>query len=183
MEFEWQQGSSCLQDSSQYSSRSQQSCSLDGPHSSPYFQVLQSLYQSIVTVPRAPITIGIIVSIMFHSFFYFSCKVQVLFFLFAFFQFYFVSPLGQQSPQFCKFSFLFFSSLLFFFFFFLLLIIIRSGRLAEIRWSICTLKSHRSLYVPSPGQMLGCAYTISSYNQILISCTIPWWSLCPPSRI
>ena len=34
-----------------------------------------------------------------------------------------------------------------FFFFFFLLIIIRSGLLAEIRWSVCMLKSHRSLCV------------------------------------
>ena len=41
---------------------------------------------------------------------------------------------GQQGSQFCKFSFL-------------LLIIIRSGLLAEIRWSIFMSKSHRSLCV------------------------------------
>ena len=46
LEFEWQQVSSSLQDSSQYSGRSQQCCSLDGLHSFSYFQVLQSLYQS-----------------------------------------------------------------------------------------------------------------------------------------
>ena len=42
---EWQQASSSLQDSSQYSGRSQQCCSLDGLNSSSNFQVLQSLYQ------------------------------------------------------------------------------------------------------------------------------------------
>ena len=41
---------------------------------------------------------------------------------------------GQQSRQFCKFSFF-------------LLIIIKSGLLAEIRWSMCMSKSHRSLCV------------------------------------
>ena len=46
LEFKWQQVSSSLQDSSQYSGRSQQCCSLDGLHSSSYFQILQSLYQS-----------------------------------------------------------------------------------------------------------------------------------------
>ena len=40
-----------------------------------------------------------------------------------------------------------FADFLFFFFFFLLLIIIRSGLLAEIRWSVCILKSYRSLCV------------------------------------
>ena len=43
LEFEWQQVSSSLQDSSQYSGRSQYCCSLDGLHSSSYFQLLHSL--------------------------------------------------------------------------------------------------------------------------------------------
>ena len=42
LEFEWQQVFSSLHDSSQYSGRSQQCCSLDVPHSSFYFHVLQS---------------------------------------------------------------------------------------------------------------------------------------------
>ena len=47
MESEWQQISSYFQDPSQYSGRSQRCCSLDGLHPSSYFQVLQSLYQSL----------------------------------------------------------------------------------------------------------------------------------------
>ena len=39
------------------------------------------------------------------------------------------------------------NSLFFFSFFFFLLIIIRSSLLAEIRWSVCVSKSHRSLWV------------------------------------
>ena len=35
----------------------------------------------------------------------------------------------------------------------------------------------------SPWQMKGCTYTICSYGQISISCTVPSWSLCPPSRV
>ena len=42
---------------------------------------------TLVTVQKAPITIGIIVTCMFHSFFQFSSKVEVLIFLFTFFQF------------------------------------------------------------------------------------------------
>ena len=42
----------------------------------------------LFTVPKAPITIGIIVTFMFHSFFQFSSKVKVLISLFIFFQFY-----------------------------------------------------------------------------------------------
>ena len=42
----------------------------------------------LVTVPKAPITIGIIATFMFHSFFQFPCKVEVLIVHFTFFQFY-----------------------------------------------------------------------------------------------
>ena len=35
----------------------------------------------------------------------------------------------------------------------------------------------------SPGEILGCAYTICSYGQIYISCTIPSGSPYPPSRL
>ena len=41
-----------------------------------------------VTVPKAPITISIIVTFMFHSFLQFPRKVEVLILLFTFFQFY-----------------------------------------------------------------------------------------------
>ena len=51
LEFEWQQVSLRLQDSSQYSSHS--------PFSNPF-----------VTIPNAPISIGEIVTCMFHSFFF-----------------------------------------------------------------------------------------------------------------
>ena len=46
----------------------------------------------LVTVPKAPITISIIVTFMFHNFFSLS------------FSFFYGQP-GQESPQFCKFSF------------------------------------------------------------------------------
>ena len=47
-----------------------------------------SFSNSFVTVPNAPITIGIIVTCVFHSFFQFPSKVEVLILLFTFFQFY-----------------------------------------------------------------------------------------------
>ena len=90
----------------------------------------------LVTVPNASIKIGIIVTFMFNSFFQFPCKVEVLFLLFTFLQFYSVVSWDNKVHN----------SLLFFFFFFLV-IIIRSGFLAGIRWSIYMLKSHRSLWV------------------------------------
>ena len=52
--------------------------------------------------------------------------------LFLFFQ---LLHCGQQSPQFCEFSFLF-------------LIIIQYGCLAEIRWSVSMTESHMSLCAP-----------------------------------
>ena len=78
----------------------------------------------LVTLPNAPITIGIIVTFMFHIFFQFPWKVEVLILLFTFFQFY--SVVSQDS----KVDNLVFSL---FFFFFFLLIIIMSGLLVEIR--------------------------------------------------
>ena len=46
-----------------------------------------SFNKPLVTVPKAPITIGIIVTFMFHSFFQFPSKFQVHILL-TFFQFY-----------------------------------------------------------------------------------------------
>ena len=83
-----------------------------------------------VTMPKAPITIGIIFTFMFHSFFNSLARSRYLsFFLFC-------GQPGQESRQFYKFSLFFF-----------LLIIIRSGLLPEIRWSVSMSKSHRSLCV------------------------------------
>ena len=75
---------------------------------------------------------------MFHSFFQLPSKVQVLVLLFAFFQFYSVVSQDSRVHN--------FTSSLFFLFLFLLLIIIRSGHLAEIWWSVCMSKFHRSLF-------------------------------------
>ena len=88
----------------------------------------------LVIVPKAPITIGIILTFMFHRFFFqFSSKVEVLISLVTFFQFYSVVSRDSKVDNFADFIFL--------------LIIIRSGLLAEIRWSVCISKSHRSLCV------------------------------------
>ena len=57
-----------------------------------------------VTVPRAPITIGIIVTFMFHSFFN-SLGGRVICPSFHILSISFCGQPGQQSPQFCKFSF------------------------------------------------------------------------------
>ena len=89
-EFEWQQASSILQDSSQYSGKSQQWCSFDSLHPSRYFQVLHSLYQYFRDCTKS--TNYNWYNRLFHVlqffFFQFPSKVKILIALFAFFQFY-----------------------------------------------------------------------------------------------
>ena len=60
----------------------------------------------LVTVPKVPITIGTIVTFMFHSFFNSLGKVEVLILLFTLFQF---SFMVNQDGKVNKFSFFFFS--------------------------------------------------------------------------
>ena len=74
-----------------------------------------------VTVPKAPITNGIILTFIFHSLIQLPSKFEVLILLFTFFQFYSGFSQGSKMHNYAS-SFL--------------LIIIRSGRLAEIRWSV-----------------------------------------------
>ena len=99
----------------------------------PTYKSYRPFNNPLVTVSKAPITIGIIVTFMFHSFFQFYSKVKVLISLFTFFQFYSVVSRGSKVNNFA--DFLFF------------LIIILSGLQADIRWSVCMSKSHRSLCV------------------------------------
>ena len=87
----------------------------------------------LVTVPNTPITIGIIVTCMFHSFFNSLARSRYLSFFSHSFSFILWSAGTAKSTIL---QFLFF-----------LLVIIRSGLLAEISWSICMSKSHRSLCV------------------------------------
>ena len=87
LEFEWQQVSSSLQDSSQYSGRSQQRCRMVSTR--PPTSKFSSPFNSpLVIVPNALITIGIIATFKFHRFFKFPSKVEVLNLLFTFFHFY-----------------------------------------------------------------------------------------------
>ena len=112
----------------------------------------------LVTVTKAPITIRIIVTFMFHSFFQFSSKVKVFIFLFTFFQFYSVVSRDSKVDYFANFLFL--------------LIIIRSGLLAEIRWSVCISTSL--------GQALGFAYNICSYGQFKFLAHFPVYHFAYP---
>ena len=87
----------------------------------------------LVTVPNAPITIGIIVTCMFHSFFNSLERSRYLSFFSHSFSFILWSAGTAKSTI---------LQVLFF-----ILIIIRSGLLAGIRWSVCMLKFHGSLCV------------------------------------
>ena len=87
----------------------------------------------LVTVPKAPITTGIIVIFMFHSFLNSRAKPRYLSFFSHSFSFI------LWSAEIAKLTIL---QILFF-----LLIIIRCSLLAEIRWSMCMSKYHRSLCV------------------------------------
>ena len=109
----------------------------------------------LVTVPKAPITIDIIVTFMFHSFFQFSSKVGVLISFFTFFQFYSSVCRDSRVDNFADFLF------------FLLLIIIRSGILAEIRWSVFMSKYHRSLCVLFSRRGAGlCIYHLLAWSNL-----------------
>ena len=109
----------------------------------------------LVTVPKAPIVIDIIVPFMFHSFFFNSlAKLRYLFFFFTLFQFYSVVSWGQQSRQFCKFS------LFFYWFLYVLVFWSRLGYPCVCKSPIGVYGSHFLR------QVLDCAYTIWSYGQI-----------------
>ena len=92
----------------------------------------------LITVPRAPITIGTTDTFMFHSFFNSLARSRYLPFFLHSFSFIMWSAGTAKSTI---------LQVLFFFFFFFLLIIVRSGLLAAIRWFVCMCKSHRSLCV------------------------------------
>ena len=90
---------------------------------------------------------------------YIPSKVKVLISLFTFFQFYSVVRKTAKSTILWDLYFL--------------LIIIGSGRLAEISDPFVSQNPRGACACHSPGHILGCAYTIYSYCQISISCTIP----------
>ena len=85
----------------------------------------------LVIVASAPITISVTVNLMFHSFFRFSSKVQILTSLFA----YFLLPFDHTEPRSQLFDRLF-----------IYFTIISSDGLAEIRWPASISKSKRILY-------------------------------------
>ena len=120
----------------------------------------------LVSVPKSLITIGIIVTFVFHSFFLFPCKVEVLIILFTFFQFY--SVVKSTILQ------------ILFFCCWLSLGLVFWPRLGDP----CICQSPIGVYMCHfQGQVLGCAYTICSYGRIWIVCTSPSGSPRPSSRV
>ena len=104
LEFEWEQVSSNLQESSQYSSRSQQCCCLDYRCSSSYFQVPQSLCQSFGECPKSTnynrynrhFPVPQFISIPYQGLETYPS--------FRFLSILLCGQLGQRSSQSCKFS-------------------------------------------------------------------------------
>ena len=113
---------------------------------------------TLVTVPKEPITIGIIVTFMFHCFFNCLARSRYLSFFSHVFRFILWS-VGTTKPTILQILFL-------------LLIIISSGLLAEIRWSVSISKSH--LFVWSNSNFL----RISQWITLLTQSHLVFSSFC-----
>ena len=122
------------------------------------------------TIPRAPISIGITVTFMFHSFFLFSLQGPRTYLSPHFLSILLSGQPGQQSPQIGN----FFSSSS------LSLGLVVWPRLgdpfvSQNPWAVCA--SH------SLGQIMGCEFTIYLCGQISILSAIPSGSSSSPSRV
>ena len=117
-----------------------------------------------MTVPTAPITIGITITFMSHIFFNSLARSWYLSLFSLSFNFTQWSA-GTTSPQFGKISF------------FCLVAWPRFGDPFVFQNLREDCASHFQ------GRILSFAYTICSYGQTSISCTIPCGSPCPPSRV
>ena len=106
----------------------------------------------LVIVPKAQITIGTIVTFMFHSFFNLLARSRYLSIFAHSFRFILLSAGTEKSTI---------LQILFFFF-----IIIRSGLLAWIRWSVCTLKYHSILCISFSRTSAGlCTYHLFVWSK------------------
>ena len=115
----------------------------------------------LLSVPKAPITIGIIVTFMFHSFFNSLVRSRYLSFFSHYFSFILWSAGTAKSTI---------LQILFFCLSFL-------GDPYMCQSPVGVYMCHFL------GQELGCEYTICWHGQISISCTFLSGSPCPPSRI
>ena len=118
----------------------------------------------LVIVPKAPITIGTIVTFMFLSFFNSLARSRYLSFFSLSFRFILWSAGTVNSTTLQIFFFLF--------------IFMRSSLLAGIRWSVCILKSYKVYASHFLGHVLCRVYTICLYGRTEISCTFPSGSQC-----
>ena len=115
-------------------------------------------------MPKAPITIGTIVTFMFHSFFNSLARSRYLSFFSHSFGFILWSA-GTSKSTILR--------IIFF-----LLIIIRSGLMTGIRWSVCMLKSYRSLYVSFSGKGAGlCIYHLLVWSNLNFLHIFQWITL------
>ena len=130
------------------------------------------LNNPLITVPKAPITFSIIVTFKFHRFFNSLARSRYLSFFSHYFSFILWSA-GTAKSTILQILFLLLLLLWF---------IIRSGVLAEIRWSVVCQSPIGVCVSHSPGQLLGCTYTICSYGRILISCTFSRDHLAHPVK-
>ena len=122
----------------------------------------------LVTVPNTPITIGIIVTCMFHSFFNSLARLRYLSFFSHSFSFILWSAGTAKSTI---------LQVLFF-----LLIIIRSCLLAKIWWSVCMSKFHRSLCVLFSRTSAGlCIYHLFIWSNLNFSHISQWITLLTQS--
>ena len=118
-----------------------------------------------VTILRAPITICITVTFMFHSFFNFLASSRYISFFLLSFSFTLWSAETPKSK---------FLQVLFCF----LLIITRSGRLAEIWWSVSISKSQWSLCVSFSRTVYGlCIYQLFGRSNLNLLYKIQWITL------
>ena len=114
-------------------------------------------------MPKAPVTIGIIFTFIFHSFFSSQARAKYLSFFSQSFSFILWSAGTAKSTI---------LQILFFFF-------IRSGLLVEIRWSMCMSKSHRSLCVSFSRTSTGlCIYHLFVWSNLNFL-TISQWITLP----
>ena len=114
---------------------------------------------------------------MFHSFFNSLARSRYLFLFSPSFSFILWSA-GTAKSTISQILFFFFIS--FFFFRWLLKSLVFWSSLSDL--FVC--QSPIGVYLcHSLGQMLDCAYTICSYGQISISCTIPSGSPCQPNHV
>ena len=122
--------------------------------SPPTFESSSSFNNPLVTVPKVPITIGIIITFMFHSFFNSLARSRYLSFFSHSFRFILWSAGTVKS-----------TILQILFFFLLLIIIMRSVLLVEIRWSVFMSKSGTATIL----QILFFFFFVDYYNEVCSS--------------